>query len=666
MRKACSFALIALLGLVVPFAAAQETAFPERDFSPPTLAPDNGDTVMATIQRLELRQRIAQLLVVTATGLQGPLGDDKTQLQRYTPGGFVIPKLLSATSAAQYVNAVRVVEQLHGIPILIGADFYGLARRERGAPSGFVQLPTLLSLAATRNVDATRETAQVIADHMAAMGFDFFLGPNLEFAPTLPEATGSVDCLGSDPQFISDSGAIFHEVLLEAGIRAMAMGFPGGGANRTAKSAAVLTTPRQVLREQDLKPYIDLIAAGVEILHVGNTIAPTLDDANLPSSVSPVLITTILRRDLGFEGLIVAGPMDELSMSQRYDPAEAAMRALAAGADMVYFGAPGTHPMRVVDKIAQAILEGQFPETRILEALERVLRYKSQWVARDRPALREKDAAKVGQGRKVMTQLQAIERQAITLVQNRGQVLPLSKESSMPVGVTGVLGTEAIKTVLERDMKPVSQQQIATAQRAGEIHDFEIERITSRIRGIRTVVVVLTDNLGPKGQVELVRALKAKGVTVVVVLLGYPQMLPYLAEADAIVLAYPDNATYDATLAAVADTLAGRGAIGFADTVGEARVQAGQPRVYNINDVLQVPPGRLPVTVSETYRAGLAVPYLPTQAVKRAEWRFGDEKKIRKDRVEYTFQNPGAYAVELSLVDQRGQSTSHTYTIVVE
>jgi len=636
---------------------------------------DTQDAVEAVLAALDLKERVSQLMIVTMQGLYGPRAEDLALLKSYKPGGAVIRQIVKPSDLAVYVTKLRGLEAITGIPLLVGADLYRLAKGERGLPSGFVPLPSLLSLAAAADDAATARLAGILAEHMDVMGFNLYLGPNLNLAPTLPGARGSIDTFGSDPDFAAQAGTTIVQAMTDKGVLAMPKGFPGGGANRLARPSssagpgsrqAVLLTPRPFLEDHDLLPYKRAIAAGVRLLHVGNTLVPTLDPAGKPASISKAVLTDLLRDELGYSGVVVAGPMDSADITQAYDAADAAIQAMQNGADMTYWLGPDTAVMRTADKIVQAVVEGRLEESKLNDSVRRVLLLKASLAQSERQMpSQQKMASSLEDKKELLEKTLAVEGSAITLVQNRNAVLPLTKAGSMPLGVTGVVGVDILHAALEKHMKPIAQQAITTARHMGEIQAFEIERITSHIRGIRTVVCVLTDAERPGGQVRLVRALKEKGVNVVLVLLGFPNHLPKLAVADAVVLAYCDPATYQGSLAAMADVLVGEGPVGILRAAADAVCQVGEKRSFDVYDLVRVPAGRLPVTVSEDFQAGLAIPYDPAMAIKKAEWIFGDGKRSKALRAEHAYSAPGRYAVSLTITGLQGDKTARTFHIQV-
>ncbi len=640
---------------------------PEPVPEAPVVLPEEppGDPVDVGLQLLDLRGRIAQLMLVTLEGLHAPSSADKAYLRDYGAGGVVVPQILEAKHAANYITETRGAGQTQGIPLLLGANLYELVKRERGAPSAFVQLPTLLSIAATGDVETAGRMASVLAEHMRVMGFNIHLGPSLALAPTLEDAPGPLQCLGSDPVFAAEAGWAILEAFREKQVFPVAMGFPGGGYNRRLKSEAVLLTPRPNLNASDLAPYIRAIEGGVSLVHVGNTLVPTLDSESGPASLSKAVMRDLLRDELAFSGVIIAGPLDHPDVAGRHDPADAARMALENGADMLYVGGSVPMAMRMIERLQQDVIQGRLDEILIDTALERVIALKRQMLEQSEEPSSEREMAALESRKEFFKKLETVERQSITLAQNRNQVLPLSKERSGPVGVCGVAGVQELQEILEKRLKHVNRQPILSARHAGGIQDFEIERITGHLRGIRTIICILTDTIRPYGQVRLVEQLKEKGVNVVVLLLGYPRYLDKLAAADAILLGYCDADDYGLTLKAMADVLIGEAPLQILDAPGDMLVKPGEARTFDVWEIAKAPAGRLPVTISERFPVGLALPYLATESLKKAEWDFGTGKRVRKERTEYAFESPGRYPVTLTVTDSHGESVSRTFQFVV-
>ncbi|MCC6142281.1 MAG: hypothetical protein IT368_00595 [Candidatus Hydrogenedentes bacterium] len=626
---------------------------------------EDPDPVNTLLTRLTLEQRIAQLMVITPEGRGQPNTSDFGVMDKYPPGAVILRQIIKPADAFNYVTKLRGLEMKTKIPLLIGADLYQLSRRDRMAPSGFMQIPSLLALGAARHGESTRRVATILAEQLKAMGFDFYFGPSLALAPSVSGAPGSVDTFGSDPTYNGIAGSTFVQVMHEFSLLCAPTGFPGGELNHLPNSPSVLLTPGTVLAEEDARPYQMAVDQGVKMIHVGPVLVPTLESAQVPACVSSVVMRTWLRERMGFEGVIVAGPMDTLDVTRTMDSVEAAIRGLEAGADMIYWDEAGNLVMKAIAAIERAVAEGRMTEERINTSVRRILEAKVAQRSGGLAPQSEREIEKISGKRDFTKIVHEVERRAITLLKNDGFVLPLTEEGSMPIGLTGTTDIQVLRDALEKHIKPITMQRIGTARHLGRIQDFEINRITSHIEGWRTIVCVFTNDVEAEGQAELLAELKKRGVRVVLVLLGYPQNLPKLASVDAILLAYCDPATYTETMLAVADTLVGQGAVNIIPAEVAAVQHPNETRTYNAMELVRVPAGRLPVNLGHDFRVGTWAPYDPSKAIKKVEWDFGNGKHMKDERVEYAYPEPGQYTVTLNITDKQGVVTSEQFKVDV-
>lgn len=674
-KRVVTYTLMIGLALVFAPAASGQRAEPAGATSAGAETPEMQaapiDLAVSQIRTLDLRVRVAQLMLVTLQGKAAPSSEDRLLLEHYTPGGVVIPEI-GPDDAPKYVQALRAYEAKGKIPLWIGANMFTIWRREAQLARRFkeikppLQLPSLLSLAALNDPEATKFVAEVVGEFLGAMGFNLHLGPYLELPPSLPGARGNIQSLGSDLDFIGQTADTFRDVLREDGIAAMMMGFPGGGNNRVGKSAPVLLTPAPRLAEQDLRPFREAIEHGAQIVHVGNVLVPTIDPSSPPACLSPAVMRHLLRETLGFKGVVVAGPIDATHVGELYDFSEAAIRALAAGADMLLWNGPGRRVIRAVDNIQQAVKAGRLDEAAIDASLLRVLALKQRYSLRAREAPEEKKAERLGKKRSYKDELGGLERRSITLVQNRGGTLPLTKEKNLPLGITGVFGVDELADQLKKPLRSIRLQPIVSARHLGRIEDFELDRVTSRLSIMDTVICILTGSVQSASKAKLVHALKQEGVRVVAVHLGYPDALPDLADADAIVLAYCHSSAYEKTVEALADVLLGRGPVAVGRPERDVRMKVGETGVFDARDVVRCPAGRLPVSLGEPYVAGLAFSYNPTNAIKKLLWDFGDGKRKKGLRVEHAYAQPGRYPVVVTVTGKTGEVASRTFHVIIE
>lgn len=678
MRNWC--VVLTCLGLSLLFVGAATAQIvvdddPAAVFNPdpeaakdPGLEEDGGIDII--LEKMSTRAKVTQIMMVSFEGTPAPRSNEISLVSKENMGGVIVPRLYGPERAAEYVGALQGAD-LHGddgVPMFIGTNLYNLPLQTWRTPtSKFVQLPSLLSVAATGNQDIVEDLGELMAEFLNTMGFNLHLGPSLELAPTLPGAKGTVHCLGSDPEFVSEAGATIARVLDAQGVLAVPMGFPGGGWNKSGKTPAMLLTPQPLLRNQDFAPYERAIRDGADIINVSPTLVPTIDRDARPACLSYVVMNEVLRQKLDFDGIVLAGPMDSPEVSAMMDATDAAIVALNAGADMILWNSAGLRVLKSIDEISAAVDKGEVSETRLDASVRRILRVKKAQGLLSREAVDQKEARKLEQKKTYEERAYAIEHQSITLLKNSGNILPLDPKVSPPVGITGVVGLRELRDALDKPLKGrVNRQPIGSARHSGRVDRTELDRVRLFAKELKTMIVVLTSDLRDDGHIELLRIGRSAGAKVVVVLLGYPNQLDRISPlADAILLAYCDTTSYETTIEAVANVLVGQGAVGFMPNDKSLTVTAGETETFSILAALHVPAGRLPVQVDGPFIPGTRERYDPRPAVKKAEWDFGDGKHKKGLEFDYAYTAPGEYPLTLNVTDINGQETTGTFQIVV-
>jgi len=188
----------------------------------------------------------------------------------------------------------------------------------------------------------------------------------------------NIRSFGEDPQRVAEFVAQFIRGVQENGGLATAKHFPGHG-DTTADShidLPVVGSDREHLEKVELVPFRAAIAAGVGSIMTGHLNIPALEpDPNAPATLSSRILTDLLRRQLGFEGLIVTDAMDMGGITVRYAPGDAAVRAVLAGADALLM--PPV-PDAAYEALLAAAQSGQISQERLDASVRRILLAKAR------------------------------------------------------------------------------------------------------------------------------------------------------------------------------------------------------------------------------------------------------------------------------------------------
>jgi beta-N-acetylhexosaminidase len=227
----------------------------------------------------------------------------------------------------------REIRHAAGQPVLIGIDQEGGTKFSLGEP--FTPWPSPAELGRLGDVCITERLASAMARELRAAGVNLNFAPMLDLAtnPNSPVTSGR--SFGPDPHSVAQMGGAFVRGLQAEGVLACAKHFPGHG------DAAIdphLDLPRfegtrERLMAQEIVPFAAAIKAGVPLIMTAHILLPKID-SKWPASLSSDLLRSILRGQLGFDGIILADDLGMGAIARHYENGESAVRSLQAGTDI--------------------------------------------------------------------------------------------------------------------------------------------------------------------------------------------------------------------------------------------------------------------------------------------------------------------------------------------
>jgi len=288
-------------------------------------------------------------------------------------GGVVLyaRNIGSADQVAALTTELRAARQ----DILVATDEEGgdVTRLEAASGSSY---PGNLALGEVNDLELTEAVAAAIAADLRAAGVNVDLAPVADVNSNPNNPVIGVRSFGQQPELVAAHVGAFVRGLQTGGVAACAKHFPGHGSTTVDSHLAVptVTEDASALAAGPLRPFRAAIAAGVETIMTAHLRVPAYDDTNL-ATLSPRILSGLLREELGFEGVIVADGIDMAAVSGTVGMETGAVLALAAGADAIctggWFGDEG-----MVDRLQRAIVNavrnGRLSELRLRDAAQRV------------------------------------------------------------------------------------------------------------------------------------------------------------------------------------------------------------------------------------------------------------------------------------------------------
>ncbi|MET7620866.1 glycoside hydrolase family 3 protein [Streptomyces sp. NPDC005408] len=279
--------------------------------------------------------------------------------------------------------------------VLVAIDEEGgdVTRLEVRTGSSF---PGNYALGTVDDTDLTRAVARELGRRLAECGVDLNWAPSADINSNPDNPVIGVRSFGADTALAARHTVAYIEGLQAAGVAACTKHFPGHGDTNVDSHHALprIDADLDTLHARELVPFRAAIAAGSKAVMSAHILLPALDP-NRPATLSPQILTGLLREELGYQGLIVTDGMEMQAISAAYGIERGSVLAIAAGADAICVGgglADEETVLRLRDALVTAVRDGELPEERLADAAARV-RTLADWTRRARGVAAEPGAA---------------------------------------------------------------------------------------------------------------------------------------------------------------------------------------------------------------------------------------------------------------------------------
>jgi beta-N-acetylhexosaminidase len=319
---------------------------------------------------------VGQMFVVSVGGTQPDYYIEKMVRKRNVGG--VILFGYNMKSEEQVESLTSSLQQLSmqtdpAVPLFVAVDQEG---------GSVASAPWVAPQPAAARV-GSRADPEEAHDIAATMGRQLLrAGINTDFAPVVDTGFGAAignRSYGDDPELVARMGAAAVEGFEQAGVVSAAKHFPNHGpaTSDSHVSLPVIRHDEQTLRSYDLPPFQAAVDAGVPMMMVGHLVYPAIDPHN-PASLSREAISMV-RRDLGFDGVVVTDDLAMAGAKGGGTPSEAAVEAVKAGADLLVVSSPPQKQADAYHAVVAAVESGEIPRSRIEKSVERLLTVKERY-----------------------------------------------------------------------------------------------------------------------------------------------------------------------------------------------------------------------------------------------------------------------------------------------
>jgi beta-N-acetylhexosaminidase len=345
-----------------------------------------GDWAEATLARMTLREKAGQMVWPTVHGIYR--ASDAREWNTYRDwvtkqkvGGFTI----ALGSPFDFAALTNQLQTMSDVPLLFAADFeFGAGYRARGGffmPNGIdmggaTLFPQQMALGATGDSALAYAMGRITAIEGRAVGVQVNYSPILDVNSNPANPVINTRSYGEDPRLVSRLGAAFIRGSQDNGMLATGKHFPGHGDTEVNSHLAlpVVNATRARLDSVDLAPFVAAIRGGVGAIMTFHGAMLALDSSGTPGTLSPAVMTGLLRNQLQFKGLLFSDAMDMGGVLNKYGAEEATIRAVEAGDDILIQPLDVT---QTIDAIVAGVQRGRYDEKRLDRSVLAILRAKA-------------------------------------------------------------------------------------------------------------------------------------------------------------------------------------------------------------------------------------------------------------------------------------------------
>ena len=537
------------------------------------------------LKKMTLDEKIGQLIHIgiNAQYLSQDSAEYKELMRQVTEnkiGGVVV----FVGGVYETVHLVNRMQENAKIPLLISADF------ETGVGMRFletVNFPWNMAVAATGNADFAYKEGVIVGREAKAMGVSQVFAPVVDVNNNADNPVINVRSYGENPLEVARFGTAFMQGLQSQNVLATAKHFPGHGdtAVDSHRGLPVINFSRERLEKTEFVPFRSIINSGIGSVMISHISMPQLDstevkplkestkasyteseiiteNTTIPATLSPKIVTDILRKDMNFDGLIVTDAMDMSGLTLYFGPAEAAIRAILAGNDVLL---KTTFPEAMINGIREAVQNGRLTEAKINDAVRRQLAWKHQLGLLERKITPIEGIDKVVSNSEMRGLSSEIAANAITLVKNEGgNVLPLPKDKKIFfLGITNGEDKGFIANTFQRTLRTngynfdtiilderSTPNEISLALKKASESDIVLSGLFGRVRSGAANSVGI-----PEKAANALREILKSDKKVINIAFGNPYLLRSFPEMKTYIVAYGDMRSLQT---ATADALTGK------------------------------------------------------------------------------------------------------------
>ena len=387
MKKllSCLLIVLTILTLIVSATFVEE----KEKTEPPEEEVNEKDLwVEEQLSEMTIEEKIGQMLIVsdTTTTLDEDLLNN---LNTVKPGGFI----LFSDNIKSYEQTKKLIEDINStsdIPMFISIDQEGgrVLRIKKLSDAKVTNIPSMYHLGLTKDTKLSYEVGKVVGEELRVFGINMNFAPVLDIYSNKENTVIGDRSFGTTSDLVSKIALSFAEGQESTGIISVYKHFPGHGntSEDSHYTLPVITKTKEELMNLELKPFIEAINNGADVIMIGHLAVPSITKDDTPASLSKEIITDLLKSELGYNGLVITDALNMDALTNEYTEEEIYINAINAGVDILLMP---DFDNETIEIITNAIANGTIAIEEIDNSVEKILELKYDKLFIENPYTKE-------------------------------------------------------------------------------------------------------------------------------------------------------------------------------------------------------------------------------------------------------------------------------------
>lgn len=333
--------------------------------------------VETLMENMTIEEKISQMLILNYDGnfVDGALIET---LNEKTPGGFIITKenITTFDKTKKFIDDLKSNSK---IPLIISVDQEGgrVQRLQYLSDVNPTDIPYMYYLGKTNDIDLSYEVGKVMAYEMRTLGINVVYAPVLDVYSNYKNTVIGMRSFGSSSELVSEMAISLAKGLEDNGIIATYKHFPGHGdtAVDSHYNLPIINKTKEELSKLELIPFKNAISNNAKIIMVGHIAFPDITGNNIPASLSKTIVTDLLKKELGYDGLVITDALNMKAVTKNYSEEEIHVKAIQAGCDLLLMSSGSSEIIEYI--------KNNISEDRIDESVKKILLFKYKYLSLD-------------------------------------------------------------------------------------------------------------------------------------------------------------------------------------------------------------------------------------------------------------------------------------------